>query len=320
MVERVLALVVRTDGRFARTGAADGVNLVDEDDGGGFLLGLAEEVAHTAGTYADKHLDEVRARQGEEGHARFACHGFGQERLARARRANEESTLGNLAAQFGIFGRILEEIHNLLDLLLRAFLSGHVLEGNVRAFALFDEAGFALADREDATAATAAAHPAEEEEPEANEQERGQDEGEEVVEVVGLFGIGDVHAGHALHETFQFVQTTVASAHGGVLAHLLDRALEDGAHLIGVDGEVGCAGVFLNLYLGASVLGDVFLKFRVGHLLIISRGGERIVEDEEAEDKDDGHIYPGEIHARLFVFVDVLLFVHKRISLGQESE
>ena len=77
--------------------------------------------------------------------------------------------------------------------------------------------------------------------------------------------------------------------------------------------EVGRAGVFLNLYLGASVLGDVFLKFRVGHLLIISRGEEGIVEDEEAEDKDDGHIYPGEIHARLFVFGTVFLIFHKRL-------
>jgi hypothetical protein len=41
------------------TMSPDSVDLVDEDDAGGVLLALLEEVAHTAGADADEHLDEV---------------------------------------------------------------------------------------------------------------------------------------------------------------------------------------------------------------------------------------------------------------------
>ena len=62
LVERLLALVVTA----AETGAAvaaDGVDLVHEDDAGRVLLGLLEQVAHARGAHADEHLDEVRARR-----------------------------------------------------------------------------------------------------------------------------------------------------------------------------------------------------------------------------------------------------------------
>jgi hypothetical protein len=65
----------------AQAGAAvttDGVDLVDEDDAGRVLLALLEEVADAARADADEHLDEVRARDAEEGHAGLAA-------MARAR-------------------------------------------------------------------------------------------------------------------------------------------------------------------------------------------------------------------------------------------
>jgi hypothetical protein len=52
--------------------AADRVDLVHEDDAGRVLLRLLEEVAHARGADADEHLDEVRARDREERHARLA--------------------------------------------------------------------------------------------------------------------------------------------------------------------------------------------------------------------------------------------------------
>ena len=77
-VERVLALVVAAHGGVLAACAPHGVNLVDEDDAWCFLLGLSEDVAHTAGAHADKHLHEVGAAHGEEWHARLAGHGLGQ--------------------------------------------------------------------------------------------------------------------------------------------------------------------------------------------------------------------------------------------------
>jgi hypothetical protein len=58
LVEGLLALVVASAEARA-TVPADGVDLVDEDDGRRILLGLLEEVAHAAGADADEHLDEV---------------------------------------------------------------------------------------------------------------------------------------------------------------------------------------------------------------------------------------------------------------------
>src|SRR5690606_5713235 len=70
LVERLLALVVPST-EPSPAMAPDGVDLVDEDDAGGVLLALLEEVAHTARTDADEHLDEVRTADAEERDARF---------------------------------------------------------------------------------------------------------------------------------------------------------------------------------------------------------------------------------------------------------
>ena len=88
LIERVLALVVAAHRRVLAAGAAHGVYLVDKDDGRCFLLGLAEQVAHAAGAHAHEHLDEITARDGEERHVCLAGHGFGQQRLACARRTD----------------------------------------------------------------------------------------------------------------------------------------------------------------------------------------------------------------------------------------
>ena len=69
LVEGLLPLVVAAAQAGAAV-AADGVDLVDEHDGGRRLLGLLEQVADPAGADADEHLDEVGARDREERHAR----------------------------------------------------------------------------------------------------------------------------------------------------------------------------------------------------------------------------------------------------------
>src|SRR5437773_2006923 len=61
-----------------------------EDDAGSILLALDEQVPHPRGADADEHLDEVRARDGKEGHARLAGDGPGEERLPGARGADQQ--------------------------------------------------------------------------------------------------------------------------------------------------------------------------------------------------------------------------------------
>ncbi len=118
LVQGLLALVVPA----AHAGAAvsaDGVDLVDEDDRRGVLLGLLEQVADTRGTDTDEHLDEVGAGDRVEGDARLAGDGAGEQRLAGSGRAVEQHALGDLGADGLELGRLLEELLDLAELLDR---------------------------------------------------------------------------------------------------------------------------------------------------------------------------------------------------------
>ena len=63
LVERLLALVVGGHGGDAAARLADRVELVDEDDAGGALARLLEEVAHPRRPEAHEHLHELGARR-----------------------------------------------------------------------------------------------------------------------------------------------------------------------------------------------------------------------------------------------------------------
>src|SRR4051794_12324189 len=113
LVERLLALVV-TAAQSGAAVAADGVDLVHEDDAGRVLLGLLEQVAHTRGAHADEHLDEVRAGDREERHAGLACHGAREKSLTGARRPVEQHSLGDARSQRLELLRVLEELLDLV--------------------------------------------------------------------------------------------------------------------------------------------------------------------------------------------------------------
>ena len=98
LVQGLLALVV-TAAHAGAAVAADGVDLVHEDDAGRVLLGLLEEVADAAGADADEHLDEVRAGDREERHAGLAGDGAGEQGLAGAGRPVEQHALGDPGAR-----------------------------------------------------------------------------------------------------------------------------------------------------------------------------------------------------------------------------
>ena len=171
LVEGLLALVVAAAQAGAAV-AADGVDLVHEDDGRGVRLGLLEQVAHAAGADADEHLDEVGAGDGEEGHARLAGDGPGQQRLARAGRAEEQHALGDLGPDGLELGGRLEELLDLLQLLDGLVGAGHVGEGDL-GLVLVDLLGLGLAELHDPVAA--ALHRVDEEEEHAHEQQEGQE-------------------------------------------------------------------------------------------------------------------------------------------------
>ncbi len=112
LVQRLFALLVRSH-RALDPGAAERVELVDEDDAGRLLLGLREQVANAGGADADEHLDEFGSAQAEEGHLGLAGDGARQQRLAGAGRADEEHAFRDAAAERGVFFRRLQELDDL---------------------------------------------------------------------------------------------------------------------------------------------------------------------------------------------------------------
>ena len=129
LVERLLALVVRAgDAGRPLPGAADGVELVDEDDRRRRLLGLGEQVAHARGADADDRLDELRRRDREEGRVSLAGHRTREQRLAGAGRPVEQHAVGDSRAEAHVpIGR-LQEVDDLGELGLGLVDSGHVVE------------------------------------------------------------------------------------------------------------------------------------------------------------------------------------------------
>ncbi len=107
-----------------------GIDLIDEDDAGGVLLGLLEHVSHTGCADTDEHLDKVRAADRIERHPGLTCHGLCKKRLAGSGRALEQHALRNAGADLGVVGGILQEIDDLREVLLLLVKSCHIGEGN----------------------------------------------------------------------------------------------------------------------------------------------------------------------------------------------
>ena len=174
LVEGLLALVVAT----AEAGAAvtaDGVDLVDEDDGGRVLLGLLEQVAHAAGADADEHLDEVGAGDRVERHARLAGDGAGEQGLAGSGRAVQQHALGDLGADREELRGLVQEVLDLVQLLDGLVGAGDVGEGDLRGL-LGHELGAGLAELHDPRAAALGlAH----QEPEQADEQQDREEADE---------------------------------------------------------------------------------------------------------------------------------------------
>ncbi len=135
------------------------------------LLGLLEHVAHARGADADEHLDEVRARDGEERHVGLAGDRTGEQRLAGAGRPDQQHALGDPATDLLEFLRVLEELDDFLQLLLGLVDAGDVVERHPTML-LGQQPGARLAKAHRLTAARL--HLAHEEDPDADQQQHGE--------------------------------------------------------------------------------------------------------------------------------------------------
>ena len=144
LVERLLALVIAVAEAGAAV-AADRVDFVDEDDARGVLLGLVEHVANAARADADEHLDEVRAGDGEERHARLTRDRAGEQGSCRCRAGRPAARPWESCRRAWRTARVLEELDDFLELLARLVDAGDVGEGHP-ALLFGQHAGAALAE------------------------------------------------------------------------------------------------------------------------------------------------------------------------------
>jgi hypothetical protein len=128
LVEGLLALVVATHAQGPAAGAADGVQLVDEDDRRGVVLGRLEQVPDAAGPDPDDELDELRGRDEVEGHVGLAGHGPGEQGLAGPGRPGHQHPLGDHGPQSPVAVGVAQEVDDLGDLVLDLVDAGHIGE------------------------------------------------------------------------------------------------------------------------------------------------------------------------------------------------
>src|SRR2546426_4108796 len=271
LVEGLLALVV-TAAQSRAPVPAHRVDLVHEDDAGGVLLALVEEIAHAGGAHAHEHLDEIRAGDGEERHVGLARDGLGEERLARAGRADEEHALGDLAPELLELGRVLEELDDLAQLLLGLLHARYVLEGDL-VLLLRDQPRARLPEGQGLGAPSL--HLAHEEDPDADEEQHGHP-----LEHVGVPGV------------------VVLGLHGDLDAFVFERLDQ-----VGVVGREGAEGVAVRELAahGLAANEDLFdlarlhLPEKIGEDHLVARGLAGLEDVEEDDDDEADHHPEGEI-------------------------
>ena len=287
LVEGLLALVV-TAAETGATVAADGVDLVDEDDGRGVGLGLLEQVPHPRRADTDEHLDEVRAGDRVERHAGLTGNRAGEQGLAGAGRAVEQDALGDLGADREELGRLGEELLDLEQLLDGLIHAGDVGEGDLGGV-LVGQLGLALAELHDLGAA--ALHLAHQEPEQTAEQDHGEQRVEQAGHPAALgVGVGEALRRHVLVEGSDDLVTAGVDVERLDLGGVLDAAAGVGLTLL--EGQVDALVDVVDLRAGDLVLVDQAHRRGRVDLLEAAVAAQRQPDRGRHEQQDQPHEWP----------------------------
>ena len=326
LIEGVLAFVVAAHVRVAAAGTANGIDLVDEDYAGRFLFGLTEQVAHTRGADTYEHLYEVRTRHREERNVGFSGYGLCQQGLTSSRRAYEQRSFRNFAAEVGISFRILEELYNLFDFGLCLRQSGHIFERDLNGAVFVENFRFRLSDAEDASGASRAvplaAHAAHHPEPERENQNQRAERPEQSGEVAAFLELDFAAEFAFLLPLVDFFLKLVGRRDVGydlrrlVAAALILAFVEHfpGQRVV----QHGLGGVLVggdDYFLDAS-RGNILLEFRIRHLF-----AQRVVVDIEHGYQKGNYQGVSPIHTEFYdgLFGLVRLYHAVNVSLSRED-
>mmetsp|Transcript_7684 Transcript_7684/g.13381 ORF Transcript_7684/g.13381 Transcript_7684/m.13381 type:complete len:294 (-) Transcript_7684:2466-3347(-) len=127
LVQSLLSLIVSTS-HAGSSLTSNSIDLINEDNAWGLLLGLLEDVSHSRGSNAHKQLDELGSRRLDERHARFAGQRLCHQRLSCARRSSQQDSPRDLCAHFHEPLWSLQKIHDFHELLLGLVNARHILK------------------------------------------------------------------------------------------------------------------------------------------------------------------------------------------------
>ena len=127
LVERLLALTGAAVAASTTARAPDRVELVDEDHRTARLARFLEQPPDAGGTPPDEHLDEARARGGEEVDAGLRGHRPRQHRLAGPGRAEEQHAARRLGAERGEAVGVAQPLGDVHQLVLGGVDALHLL-------------------------------------------------------------------------------------------------------------------------------------------------------------------------------------------------
>ena len=127
LVERLFTLVIAA-AKACATMSTHRIDFVDEDDARCVLLCLFKHVAHTGCADADEHFNEVRTRDCEERHIRFARNGASKQSLTRARRTHKQHAARNTTAEALEFLWITKKLNNLFEIFFRFINASDIRE------------------------------------------------------------------------------------------------------------------------------------------------------------------------------------------------
>jgi hypothetical protein len=131
LIQCLFALVVAT-AHSGATVSTNGVDFVDENDGGRVLFGDVEEVTNTAGTDADKHFDEVRAGNRIERYRCLTRDGASKQSFTRSRRPVQQNALRDSCPDFFELFGVLKELFDLVKLFDCFVCTGDIGERHLR--------------------------------------------------------------------------------------------------------------------------------------------------------------------------------------------
>ena len=129
LVNGLLTLVISSS-KSCATLTSNCINLVNENNTGGVLLSLGENITYTRSSNSDKHLYELGSRDGDEGNSSFSSNSLCEKGLTGTGRSIKDNSTRNTASVSIVKLRLLEEINNLNKLKLCSIASCNIVEVN----------------------------------------------------------------------------------------------------------------------------------------------------------------------------------------------